>query len=317
MKKLILIGCLLLAAGQIIHAQQNDFPKLAGSYFGQKPPGKVPEPFAASIFDPSYASYHTNINFSPDGQEAYWSQDNTRRRANPNDPIIKGICVSKIENGHWTKPKIASFSPPNISDAPFISPDGKKLYFITTRPIEKQGKSGGEAIWYVDKSSDGWSEPKPLPPAINSMERIHWSFSVDNRGNIYFGALSGIYCSKYEKGEYQRSEELDVTINKPGVGNSCPFISPDRSYLIFTRWENKTSRLLISFRNQDGSWSSPKEINSVIEMNEEHGQICPYVSPDGKYFFFLDTVGDGINIRLDIRPYWVGAGFIEELRPKK
>ena len=318
MKKLILISCLLLVAAQIVHAQLSDFPKLTGPYLGQKPPGKTPEPFAQDIFDFRYAYYHTSINFSPDGQEVYWSQDNTYRRANPNDPIIKGICVSKIENGHWTTPKFASFSGLNISDdAPIISPDGKNLYFVTTRPIEKRGKSGGETIWVVDRIPDGWSEPKPLPPAINSIEGIHWGISVDNRGNLYFGATAGIYCSKYENGEYQRAEKLDLPINKPNSGNFCPFISPDGSYLIFTRWENKTRRLFISFRNKDGSWSSPKAINSVIEMNEGHGQISPYVSPDGKYLFFLDEVGDGVNTRLDSRHYWVDASFIEKMRKKE
>jgi len=46
MKELILISCLLLVAGQIIHAQQSDFPKLTGPYLGQQPPGKIPLRFA-------------------------------------------------------------------------------------------------------------------------------------------------------------------------------------------------------------------------------------------------------------------------------
>ena len=43
LKKLILVSCLLLVAGQIIHAQQSDFPKVTGPYLGQKLPGMTPE----------------------------------------------------------------------------------------------------------------------------------------------------------------------------------------------------------------------------------------------------------------------------------
>ena len=316
MKRAALIYSLIFSAFANLFAQQTDFPKLTGPYLGHKPPGKTPEPFAPGIFDYRYASYHTSINVSPDGQEIYWSEDNTYRRANPNDPVIKGIRVSKIKNGHWTTPKFA-FSPGPSDDAPVISLDGKKLYFVTTRPIDQQRKKGKETIWVAERTAEGWSEPIPLPAAINSVDGIHWGISVDNQGSIYFGATAGIYRSKVENGVYQKSEKLDLVTNKPGSHDFCPFISPDGSYLIFTRWENNTRRLFISFRNKDDSWSSPKAINSAVEMNEEHGQIAPYVCPDGKYLFFLDEVGDGIKTKLNSRHYWVDAGFIDKLRPKE
>jgi ketosteroid isomerase-like protein len=41
MKRLILISCLLLVAGQMIYAQQSEFPKLTGPYLGQKPLERV------------------------------------------------------------------------------------------------------------------------------------------------------------------------------------------------------------------------------------------------------------------------------------
>jgi len=41
MKRLILISCLLLVAGQMIYAQQSDSPKLTGPYLGQKPLERV------------------------------------------------------------------------------------------------------------------------------------------------------------------------------------------------------------------------------------------------------------------------------------
>ena len=50
MKKLILICCVLLLE-VIVDAQQTKFPKLAGPYLGQKPPGMTPEHFGVGIID--------------------------------------------------------------------------------------------------------------------------------------------------------------------------------------------------------------------------------------------------------------------------
>jgi hypothetical protein len=52
MKKPILTICLLLAAAIVISAQQKDFPKLAGPYLGQKPPGRRPNSLPPEYYPP-------------------------------------------------------------------------------------------------------------------------------------------------------------------------------------------------------------------------------------------------------------------------
>ena len=59
----------------------------------------------------------------------------------------------------------------------------------------------------------------------------------------------------------------------------------------------------ISFRKEDGTWTKKVNMETILNRNLVGG--CPYVSPDGKYFFFTRN-GD---------IYWVDAKIIEELKP--
>jgi len=68
------------------------------------------------------------------------------------------------------KPKITT--PTNISElnssasdyAPFIMPDGRTIYFSSSR----EGGYGGEDIYYSTLENGYWSSPKNLGPPINS-----------------------------------------------------------------------------------------------------------------------------------------------------
>jgi hypothetical protein len=65
MKKLILLSCLLLTVSIIINAQQTNFPKLTGSYLGQKPAGMVVERFAENIITDNFYP-HSKLIISPE-----------------------------------------------------------------------------------------------------------------------------------------------------------------------------------------------------------------------------------------------------------
>jgi Tol biopolymer transport system component len=43
-------------------------------------------------------------------------------------------------------------------------------------------------------------------------------------------------------------------------------------------------------------------------INGPGNELCPVVSPDGKYLFFISTRGG------DNQAFWVDAGFIERMR---
>ncbi|MFC2156630.1 ankyrin repeat domain-containing protein [Acidobacteriota bacterium] len=279
------------------------FPILQGEYLGQERPGDSPQMFAPGfVSDHGFSSEHSPAIFSPDLKEVYW----TKKFRGP-------ILYMKQVEGVWTAPQKAPFCSEYGDGEPIFSPDGSKLYFLSQRPVEEGGATDKENMWFMERTNDEWSEPKPVSPVINAFP-LHWLFSISNEGTIYFASPKGggfgsqdIYCSRLVDGEYEEPRNLGEVIN--GVGfDHTPFIAPDESYLLYvTSGETPSPEAMkfhISFKNEDGTWVEPIKLSDKI--NSFGGALCPYVTPDGKYMFFI---GEG-----DI--YWVDAGFIEKLRPK-
>jgi hypothetical protein len=270
--------------------EPQKFPVLTGPYMGQVPPGNEPRSFAPGIVSPD----HSTITLSQDGNEMYWGDGYS-------------IMFSKIHDGRWTKPELVSFSRKNdlmfYDDVPFVTPDNKKLFFTSRRPLDSLSKnSTKENIWFVERTATGWSHPKPVSAEVNALG-LHWQVSVSNSGTLYFaGADQGgfgngdIYCSKLVDGVYTKPQNLGPAINSK-EGESMPYIAPDESYIIFYKVVLQRPSLYISFRAKDGRWLQAAKIERFPVG------ICGIVSPDGKYFFMDDR--------------WVSAKFIDESRPKE
>ncbi len=273
-------------------------------YLGQNPPGEEPK-----LFDPGIFTYelHTTIVFSPDGNEAYWREMGAD---------VKNILYVKKESGTWTSPEAVPFSNPYGTGDPFFLPNGNKLFFTSMQPISGITKRANESIWCVERSGDSWSDPVPLNNLVNSHE-MHWQMSVAANGNLYFGQLDDnrdfgdIYVSRFNGTDYTSPVSLGDSINSPDitVTEATPFIAPDESYLIFARSEfssNPYNDLYISFKKADNSWTTAQSMDCI---NTPSHELCPIITADGKYLFFL-SMRSGLSL-----PYWVDAQVIEDLRP--
>lgn len=132
-----------------------------------------PTLFAPQVFR---EALHTATVFSPDGHEVYWG------------PMAQAkMQYMKLVDGRWTAPATAPFAETLSADCPAFSPDGNRLYFVSTRLPDGTGTGDDENIWYVERTSDGWSDPMMLPDAVNSLS-LHWQFSIASNGDLYFGA---------------------------------------------------------------------------------------------------------------------------------
>jgi hypothetical protein len=146
---------------------------------------------------------------------------------------------------------------------------------------------------------------------------------------------SYIYRSRLVDGEYAEPERLGPNVNSTASQYNA-FIAPDESYIIIcsSLREDGTGRddYFIVFRDEDDNWSTP--INMGERINTERGaEFSPYVSPDGKYFFFMAIRSSPVEplpalltadylrdihagpYNSSVNVYWVDAGFIGELRP--
>jgi ankyrin repeat protein len=280
------------------------FPILEGDYLGQKPPGEKAELFGLGIISSVWGLHSTAV-FSPDGNEVYWAPMVTH----PGEVYSRGgLLMMKRVKGRWTPPAWAPFSGPyGNDDVPFFSPDGKRLYFISRRPLPGEAQGRRERIWSAERTEAGWSEPQPLDPKVNSVD-MHWEFSLDRERNIYLAVqgadslgMQDIYRARFSGGKYKKP----VTVGKPinsAAGENAPFIAPDGSYLLFEREFD----VWVSFRKTDGAWSEPVKLGP--EVNSPSVELCTVVTPDGKYLFFLSQ-RDG-----ESHAYWVRADVIEKIR---
>jgi len=279
------------------------FPGLKGQYMGQEPPGDKPKMFLPGIVSGHY-DQHSTIVFSPDGKEACWTEMYPPREKGYG---TGGVMMMKMVNGKWTYPEKSMV----MEGEPFFSPDGKRLYFISTKPLPGKSEGGKENIWYMEKTGPHWSEPQPVDDTINSM-KLHWQFSLDKRGNLYFADWRRIFCAKNDGGKFKKPVDISVLYKNPTLKGFCPFISPDGDYMLFSAKKEEGGRntdLFVSFRKKDGSWTN--RIHLGENINASSHDIGAFVTSDGKYLFFTSVGKD--------RPwgiYWVDAKIIKELKPK-
>lgn len=295
--KQITLAVAALVYGTQTFAQQPD-PK----YFNQVPPGLTPK-----IFAPGKISMKDEIEFgsifSNDMKEFYYSVE------------INGKTetrMMKFENGKWSAPvKILVHEVYSYND-PFMTPDNKKLFFISNRSLTGEGPKKDYDIWYIERLAAGWTEPKNAGRNINSANNEYY-VSFTQHGTMYFSSNRkdgptvnnyDIYSSKLEDGNFQPASKLGPPVNTRSY-EADVFVAPDESYLIFSAIREdglNSGELYVSFRNQDGSWTSRKSLGDTI--NSGSNDFCPYVSPDGKYLFYAREQ--------DI--YWVSIEVIKKMR---
>lgn len=302
------------------YTQNNNSQKLSGVFLGQKPPGTTAQLFAPGIVSSQFFEHSSPV-FTPDLKEIYWS---TQIEENGKD-AIKPILYMKLLDGFWTKPEIPLFAKKfSCCENPFITPDGKKLYF-SVRNILSPEKS---EIWYVNREVDKWGEPIKMEENINHKQNGAFYPSIAGDGTMYYMSLMkgseigyGMYVSKFNNGDYEKPLPMDEFNSFPA--EFAPYIAPDQSYIIFCSFKEGgygSGDLYICFKREDNTWG--KILNMGKKINTALNERFPNVSPDGKYFFFNstrsipgampNTPGNGQG---DI--YWIDAKIIEELRPRE
>lgn len=289
--------------GQENTPQFLNFSDLKGAYLGQKPPGLIPEVFAAGYI--STEKRELNSVFTPDGKEFYFSI------STPGSGY-KIYFTEQLEEG-WSQPRPVPFSSERSDVDMCITPDGKRMYFGSNRPVNAKPQEDMK-IWYVERMGNAWGEAKYLDSPINQGRRALYP-TVSKNGTMFFQAIRNdtlgerdIYYSELVNGKYSEPVRMSESINSIYAEGDV-LIAPDESFIIVNCSgrpdTNGRSDLYISYKKEDGTWAELKNMGSKI--NSSGTDYCPMLSPDGKYFFYTRTdTGNG-----DI--YWVDAQIIQEL----
>lgn len=213
------------------------------------------------------------------------------------------LMVSSFINGHWTEAVALPFSTGQYADAdPAFSPDGT-FYFISTRPIAIDDTTHDYNIWFVNTiPGGGWTQPQPMTTVNSDADEYYVSFSAN--GNLYFSSSRAggfgeedIYMSKKQNGQYSTPVNLGPFVNT-AKSEYDPFISRDEKLLIFAssgREGGFGGADLYAVKLPADPKSGAKNLGPVI--NTPGRDYCPYVSPDGNYFFYTSN-GDLRWVRL-------------------
>ena len=253
------------------------------SYFGLSEPGTIPQDF-----NPEVLNFKGGFKFNVEIKscnEIYFTTIDSK----------ENIYFSKDNNGQWSKPKIASFSNPNYSDAdPFLTKEGNRIYFISDRPTNPNDKNQDWNIWYADNENGEWATPKPLPEPINSDEFDEYFFSISDKGNAFFSSNRkggqgsfDIYTTKIlADNKFSKPKNVGQPLST-GKYEFDPYISPDESFIIFSINENGNSSLYYSYRNEKNAWTEPENLGNQINMTRQ--DFAPSLSADGKFIFYSNN----------------------------
>jgi Tol biopolymer transport system component len=268
--KIIILNALVILITVAAFGQKKTF-----DYFGLTPPGDKIEIFAPGIVS-SGSSNDFSMAISPIGDEVFFSRGVW--------PESKIMHVKKI-GIQWTEPQIASFSADCYTAEPAFSPDGKYLYFSSSK-----GKDDIKeySIWRVERTGSNWVNAKKV---IDIKSPGIWEFhpSITNSGTVYFcywdskENKGSIYKSDYQNGIYSEPSKVNIPFNeKSSVVN--PFIDPETKYIILSTAINgdKSEYDVFILNREKDTWLTPYNVGARLNST---GDDTFDVSPDGRYFF--------------------------------
>jgi hypothetical protein len=201
-----------------------------------------------------------------------------------------------------------------------VSPDGNELYFLGNYQPPNATAAPNPDIWRSRRVNGAWATAEKVPAPISTDAGEIYPVIVAD-GSMYFlssrpggiGRTNLYRAQRVADGTFAAPVPVPAPINhQAGIGDT--FVSPDEKYMVFGSSRPPSigaGDLFVSFRQPDGTWGEPAHLGSTV--NTEISDFCPFVTPDGRYFFFSRRQGTAGNATVgDV--YWMDARFLEQFR---
>jgi Tol biopolymer transport system component len=253
-------------------------------------PARYPELYGAGLF--TTGAWDFFMAFSPDQRRVLFG------RADDAFERYEMFETRLGEGGRWSAPVKPRFAARWSNADPHISPDGRQVFFISSRPNPGETEvRASHDIWVASLGSDGeWGEATRVPEPVSDPALDEWSPAVAASGNLYFGGDragtrggSDLWVSRLVGGVYQAPENLGAAINT-SAHEVEPWIAPDESYLLFSalrRADGMGGYDLYLSRRSGGDWQKAVRLGGGV--NSRQSDYNHSVTPDGEWFYFSST----------------------------
>jgi hypothetical protein len=230
----------------------------------------------------------------------------------PGSPEV-ALYESRLEAGRWSAPRLLPFAGVEKDYEAAVSPDGSFIIFNSQRPLPdgSRAAAGKNNLWLSRRSASGWSPPRYLS-SINRPETEESYASIAADGTIVYvreaaadaqGPDFDIHVTRLtETGSGSKSLAVatgstsadDVEASRPfapaatSAGESDPWIAPDGSYVIFTRWDRSKKweedcDLYITFRT-GREWSTARPLAELNSANAAEYAVSIFGTPPTVYW---------------------------------
>lgn len=202
------------------------------------------------------------------------------------------ILLQQHNSAEWTAPQPIVFSDPRYKDSdPWLSADGRTLYFISDRPTYAGEKKEAHDydVWRSRLAGPAWIAPEPLgsinSPASEFGPEVHGDY-------LYFSSTrSGeyeVYRSRLENGGAAPPERLPEPINSAAADSDFT-LSPNGRVTVWC--SNRPGGaggcdLYTAYRTANG-WSPARNLGPLV--NTPKSEFTPSFSPNGARLYFASS----------------------------
>lgn len=249
-------------------------------------PVAAPQPFAGEVLGKLGDGFEVTLNASwtPDGSEMLFS------RAMKDWSRIQ-IRSAPVRKGQLGNPVPVAFADPGARDVdPFVSPDGKSLYFASDRPIPGDDGPRAYHLWKADRAGKGWGAARALTGEAATLGALLYP-SVDRHGMLVFTRMTAegprLYTARMEgdaiRGAAPLALEgvtvaLDSTVAREG--DRIVFVAPVEA--------GSRARAIFLTRRVGGKWGTPR----IVHRPEPAGTsvFATGLSRDGRTLYFSSNL---------------------------
>lgn len=230
--------------------------------------------------------YESSPSFSPDGRTMVFM------RANPQFSAYRLLQSDCGPTGWQAAVPLAISAPPPASEAdPFITADGRQLWFVSSRAFA--GKRGDDLdIWVADSDGrGGWGTPRRLPEPVNSPQAELLPRLLPD-GRLFFGSdrpggLGGndVYVGTPQAGGGWRVANLGAPLNTARNDYEAEVSRDGRQAVVVSDREGRSH--LYRYAHTADGWQPLGR----VPARDEVFQVGPLLSPKGDRLLFAQADG--------------------------